>query len=126
MYHFVNGYLGITKECRQYLERSSQKFGGHSFLHLLLKQIEALKFARDWKRRGLRPGGKHYKSHFVQSIFEARRDPATENPAVNGDTCTFKSFKIQHQFNITCRNYLLDMYNEVCAYMILINHFILF
>jgi hypothetical protein len=116
-------YSEITKESHQYLERSSHKFGGHSFLHVLLKQIEALKFARDWKRRGLRPGGKRYKSHFVQSIFENRRDPVTENPTVNGDICTFKSFKIQHQFTITCRNYLLDMYNEVCAHMILIDRF---
>jgi hypothetical protein len=93
---------------------SHHGLSAHSFLHKLLKQLEAIKFASDWKRKGREPGGRVYKKAFARSIYFAR----TGLQPPSGDDSTedqkkIKTFKAQQQTLITNRNHLLDMYNQV-------------
>jgi hypothetical protein len=99
----------------KYLDTTHRHTEGHTFLQILLKNCEAIKFAADWKRRGRQPGGKKFKTNFASSIYEARTGKRPPDPkhASKEDKIAFKRFKAQHQSLVTSRNDLLNMYREV-------------
>jgi len=98
----------------QFLVSSHQILRGHSFVHLILKQSEAIKFARDWKCKGQEIGGKRYKNVFARNIYFVRsgRHPPSEN-ASSEEKTLFKRFKRQHQRFVSSRNCLLEIYDKV-------------
>jgi hypothetical protein len=87
-------------------------------LRHIVKQIEAIKFAVDWRRKGTRAGGKAYKQAFVQKAFD--RDPEHSCLRINGNPedkkiyqKTLRAFKVRYGKTITARNYLLQLYEQV-------------
>lgn len=99
----------------QYLASTHETHSGQNYLFTLVRQVEAIQFALDWKRRGLAPGGKKYKDQFAKSIYLARtgRYPPDSRHNSREDKQAFKSFKARQQNIITGRNYLLEMYKKV-------------
>ena len=84
-----------------------------------MKQIEAIKFATNWKQRGSQPGGKIFKRNFLQRLF----DHVTEHVSLHKDgneakrrafKKVFNGFKAWHRKVIMARNYLCDLYEQVC------------
>lgn len=88
---------------------------GHCFVWFVLRQIDALKFAFDWKKSGQAVGGKKFKGQYLKFIYQIRtgREAASSRQDSFEDRKKFKEFKAQHQAVITARNYLLDLYMEV-------------
>jgi hypothetical protein len=93
---------------------SHKVFCAHSFLHLLLRQSEAIKFACDWKRKNREIGGKTYKNTFARTIYFTRtgRQPPSSDSSAD-DKNAFKKFKTRHQRFISSRNCLLELYEKV-------------
>jgi hypothetical protein len=107
--------LLLTVRLGQLLVSTHLSFCGQSFLHLLLKQTEAIKFASDWKQRGHEPGGKAYKTTFARSIYLVRtgRQPPTDN-ASEQDLRDFKTFRTRQQKLVMARNHILKLFLQVC------------
>ena len=91
---------------------------GQSFPKFLIRQLEAIKFASDWRQRSKRPGIKKFKRDFVQRTFEddpthseLRSDGTAEEQDVYKKN--FSAFKLKHSKMITARNYLLQLYELV-------------
>jgi hypothetical protein len=83
-----------------------------------VKQIEAIKFAIDWKRKGRQSGGRAYKRNFVQRAFDRAPEHANLRPrGTVSERATYeralKTFRIRHGKIITARNYLLKLYEQV-------------
>jgi hypothetical protein len=104
-----------TKSNLQHLYISCRTSEGDSFVRLILRQVDAIKFAFDWKKKGKEKGGKKFKSNFTTKIYEARtgRTVPTCHEQSEDDNKAFKTFRSDYQHVITSRNYLLDMYEEV-------------
>jgi len=84
----------------------------------LIKQLEAIKFAYDWRQRSKKSGIKNFKKDFVQRSFEADPEYRLLQPdgtSVERETYNkaFSSFKLKHGKTITARNYLLQLYQQV-------------
>jgi hypothetical protein len=112
--------LSLTVRLGQLLVSTHLSLCGQSFLHLLLKQTEAIKFASDWKQKGREPGGKAYKTAFARSIYLARtgRQPPTDN-ASDQDLRDFKTFRTRQQKLVTGRNHVLNLFLQVSLCQIL-------
>lgn len=85
---------------------------------MLLRQIEAIKFASDWKKKGQQVGGKVFKAKFINCIYEARTSrplPVSSSSSAE-DMRSFKTFKKDYQALIAARNLLLELYLEVSLY----------
>ncbi|KIM73049.1 hypothetical protein PILCRDRAFT_734393 [Piloderma croceum F 1598] len=72
---------------------------GGSLLSLILRQLEAIKFASDWKIIGQQRGGKKYKGAFARSVYEARTGQPLPEPShcSKEALAAFKTFKTRQQ-----------------------------
>ena len=99
----------------KFLLMSESVLSGHSFLHHLVKQIEAVKFSIDWRCKGTHAGEKTYKQAFVQKAFD--HDSSLRANSSPEDQKNYqkviRTFKIKHGKTITVRNYLLQLYEQV-------------
>src|ERR1700685_2657322 len=85
----------------KYIVSSHYGLSAHSFLHKLLKQLEAIKFASDWKRKGQEPGGRIYKREFTQSIYFAHT--GLQPPSSDDSTEDQKKSRDLQLISSTCR-----------------------
>ena len=90
---------------------------GNLFLRFVVKQIEVIKFAIDWKRKGHQSGGRAYKQNFVQRAFDRAPEHANLQPCGTvSEKATYKrtlkAFRIRHGKMITAHNYLLKLYKQ--------------
>jgi hypothetical protein len=108
------GFVHPTYTSFKFIVLSHCILSAHSFLHNLLKQLEAIKFASDWKCKGQEPGGRIYKKAFARSIYFAHTGhlPPSSDDSAEAQK-KFKAFKAQQRTLITNQNCLLDMYNQV-------------
>jgi len=104
----------------QFLNDVDLFFARDNFQKFLIKQLEAIKFASDWHQRSTKPGIRRFKKEFVQRSFDA--DPAHRLLRLNGTSeqqnvykKAISAFKVRHGKLITARNYLLQLYQRVCA-----------
>ena len=102
----------------QFLIGAETILSADSFLKYIIRQIEAIKFAYDWRIRSGCPGIKKFKSDFVQKSFQnisahqsLRQYGNAEEEATYKKA--FHDFKIRHGKTITARNYLLRLYEQV-------------
>jgi hypothetical protein len=100
----------------QFLNNVGNFLVGQTFAKFLIRQIEGIKFAFDWNKRGGLPGVKDFKRAFVKKSFEA--DPTYRllcREPDNDDIYNrkFAAFKTQHAKSVTARNYLLQLYQRV-------------
>ncbi|KIM81436.1 hypothetical protein PILCRDRAFT_89151 [Piloderma croceum F 1598] len=91
--------------------------GGYSFVRLFLKQIEAIQFASDWNHKGLQKGGKKYKTDFTRTIYQSRTGklPPDTRSSSTSELKAFRAFKLKQRWSITSQNYLLGLYKEYSA-----------
>ena len=89
--------------------------GGYRFIHGFLKQIEAIGFASDWRKKGREHGGKKFKSNFARTVYQSHTGilPPDQQASSRGEKKAFNTFKLSQRRSITSRNYLLDMYLDV-------------
>ncbi|KAH7913657.1 hypothetical protein BJ138DRAFT_1177941 [Hygrophoropsis aurantiaca] len=82
------------------------------FLTLLVRQVEAVKFAIDWNLRGDEVGGKRWKGKYFTKIFEEHPSSKDLHPD-DQDVyrAAFKKFKTKHERVVTARNRLLLLYD---------------
>jgi len=88
---------------------------GDSFLRFILRQVDAIEFAFDWKKkakrrveRSSRPISQaRFMKLALAELFSASHEHSEENRKV------FKTFKSDYQHIITSQNYLLDMYEQI-------------
>src|SRR5882762_11681680 len=98
--------------------KARQTHSGNSFVHLLFAQLNAVKFACNWKLKGQQPGGKVYKTNFSRSIYQARTGHAPPNRNDSRDAkAHFRAFQTCQKKIIMSRNYLLDLYDKVHIYV---------
>ena len=76
------------------LVSTQQVAHGRSLLSLVLRQMEVIKFASDWKKIGQQRGGKKYKGAFARSVYEARTGlpPPMECETVTLDSGSGKNY----------------------------------
>jgi len=67
--HFILFFLQRSYAV-QILVSAQQSADRGSLLSLILRQLEAIKFATDWKIIGQQHGGKKYKGTFTCSVYE--------------------------------------------------------
>lgn len=102
----------------KFLAQIDSPLGGFSFLRLFIRQVEAIKFAIEWRRKGTTRGGKSYKTDFLLKAFRQDSTYVDVRPDSQMDTQAaykkaLKNFKSQHMKTITARNYLLRLYENV-------------
>ena len=85
----------------KFIVSSCYGLSAHSFLHKLLKQLEAIKFASDWKRKGQEPGGRIYKREFTQSIYFTHT--GLQPPSSDDSTEDQKKSRDLQLISSTCR-----------------------
>ncbi|KAH7913491.1 hypothetical protein BJ138DRAFT_1124383 [Hygrophoropsis aurantiaca] len=86
------------------------------FLALIVRQIEAMKFAIDWSNRGKQKGGKTWKGKYYADTFKEHPDAKGLNSTDKRYAIAFKAFRNRHEKEATARNRLLDLYNTVCCF----------
>jgi hypothetical protein len=93
--------------------------GGYCFIHNFLKQIEAIHFASDWKKKGQEPGGKKIKANFARTVYQSHTDvvPPRGQTELREELKAFRTFGSSQCRSITSQNYLLDMYQEVILFL---------
>jgi hypothetical protein len=100
---------------------------GENFLKFFIKQIEAIKFASDWQRRNEKPGVRKFKRDFVRRAFREENAVAGQEGELEDSEIyqkNFSAFKMRHGKTITARNYLWQLYLQVCLWsLFLINIF---
>ena len=89
-----------------------------AFLKYMIRQLEAIKFAYDWRFRSGRPGIKKFKSDFVLKSFQnlfVQQNLQQYGSDEEGSAYqnSFNAFKIRHGKTITARNLLLQLYEQV-------------
>jgi hypothetical protein len=92
-----------------------------AFLKYMIRQLEAIKFAYDWRFRSSRPGIKKFKSDFVLKSFQNffvqqnLRQYSGSDEEGSAYQNSFNAFKIRHGKTITARNLLLQLYEQVIS-----------
>ena len=98
-----------------------------NFLHHIIRQIESIKFAFDWKEQNRLAGAKKFKTKFIQSIFADRiRSALPLVFSTSEEEANFKKFKIRLNRMVTMRMYLFELYCEVrvCIFILFYSHLI--
>lgn len=93
----------------QYLDTLFQGALQSSLLHHIVRQIESLKFANDWKMQDHLARAKKFKALFTQIVF-ALFPLVLSSPA---EESAFDKFKVRQNHIVTSRTYLYDLYQEV-------------
>lgn len=87
-----------------------------NFLHRIVRQIESIKFAMDWKMQDRLAGVKRFKADFMQSAFAGQTGKSLplelETPTAMAE---FDKFKVRQNHIVTSRTYLHDLYVEVSS-----------
>lgn len=80
----------------------------------LVKQMEAIKFVADWRKRGRQPGANKFKQSFTRSVYEHHmHQPLEELVVTPAGQKAYAEFKAAHRKYITARGYLYDLFKEV-------------
>ena len=101
----------------KYLASTQVTVGGYCFIYGFLKQIKAICFVSDWRKKGQETGGKKYKTNFAQMVYHScpGKVPPDKETSLQDELKAFCAFKLSQCRSITSRNHLLDMYQEVMS-----------
>ena len=94
-----------------------------AILKYMIRQLEAIKFAYNWRFRSGRPGIKKFKSDFVLKSFQNLFAHQNLQQYGSDDEASayqnlFNAFKIRHGKTITAHNLLLQLYEQVSSLFI--------
>lgn len=108
--------LIVLIEPSQYLVSNACQISGDRIVRHLIVQIDSINFALDWELKGQQPGGKTFKTNFAKMTYETRTgcQPPSKT-ASKQDRQQFKLFKSRQQTIICARNYLMELYKQVCC-----------
>lgn len=106
---------------QQYLDALTARAIQSSFLHHIVRQIESIQFAVDWKMQDRVAGSRKFKSQFMKMAFASQSGRTL--PLVltaPQDQREFEKFKVRQNHAVTLRTYLHDLYVEVSRAVVVI------
>jgi hypothetical protein len=105
--------------------QSEANHSGATFIATLLYQIETIKFAVDWEKRGSGAGGKNWKSKWYKTAFQLTHANAFDNltrlekeEKMSDMAAQYAKWVRDNEDAVTARNRLVTMYTKVSSFYV--------